>query len=284
MQLLSGPVRSTRWLGAAFAAACLLAGLGGCVHEGPPLPKTPRGASADGGDIATASDQTQADRLAATRLSLASAYFFDRKQPRDALDEVKLALAARPNYPDAYDLRGLIYAQLNDPAIAEQSFQRARELAPHEGGWMHDYAWFLCGQKRYPEADAEFTRAMAEPGYTGQARTLLAQGVCEARAGHMADAERTLLKAYEQDPANPVTAYNLADVLYVNGQYDRARFYIRRINSKDELVSAQSLWLAARIEHKSGQADQVRELGAQLHKRFPQSAEAAAFDRGRFDE
>jgi type IV pilus assembly protein PilF len=284
MHLLSGPVRSTRWLGAALTAACLLAGLGGCVHEGPPVPSGPRNASSDGKDIATASDQTQADRLAATRLSLASAYFFDRKQPTDALDEVKLALAARPNYPEAYDLRGLIYAQLGDAGIAEQSFQRARELAPHEAGWMHDYAWFLCGQKRYAEADAEFSRALAEPTYTNHARTLLAQGVCEARAGRMADAERTLLKAYEQDPANPTTAYNLAEVLYRNGQYDRARFYIRRVNSKDELVSAQSLWLGARIEHKSGQPDQVRDLGAQLHKRFPQSPEAAAFDRGRFDD
>ena len=37
---------------------------------------------------------------------------------------------------------------------------------------MHDYAWFLCGQKRYPEADAEFTRAMAEPGYIQPSKAL----------------------------------------------------------------------------------------------------------------
>jgi type IV pilus assembly protein PilF len=288
MHILSGPVRSTRWWGAALAAACLLGGLGGlggCVHQGPPVP-SPAGARAGSGDnrdIATASDQTQADRVSATRMDLAAAYF-GRGQATDALDQVKLALVAKPDNPAAYSLRGLIYASLGDLATAEQSFRRASELAPHDADLMHNYGWFLCQQKRYPEADAQFARAMAEPAYRAQSRTLLAQGVCQASAGRMPDAERTLSRAYELDPANPAAAYNLAEVLYRGGQYDRALFYIRRVNSKDDLVTAQSLWLSARVQHKLGREDQVREVGVQLHARFAQSQETLLFDNGRFDE
>ena len=260
-----------------------LAGLSGCVHEGAPVPPAGPRNSSDGKDLATASDQTNADRLAKTRMDLAAAYFA-RGQATDALDEVKLALVARPDNPDGYALRGLIYASLGNATTADESFRKAMELAPHDGNVMHNYAWFLCQQQRFPEADAEFAVALAEPSYKSPDRTQLARGVCQARAGRWSDAEHTLSKAYELDPANPVTAVNLSRVLYKNGQYDRARFYIRRVNTKDEFVSAQTLWLAAQIEHKLNADDQVQDMGAQLHKRFPTAPETSLFDKGRFDE
>ena len=74
--------------------------------------------------------------------------------------------------------------------------------------------------------------------------------------------------------------YNLSEVLYRNGQFERARFYIRRVNSRPELASAQTLWLAARIEHKLGQEEQVKAMGAQLRDRFPDVAGSVAVRKG----
>jgi hypothetical protein len=51
--------------------------------------------------------------------------------------------------------------------------------------------------------------------------------VCQARAGLWAQAERTLSRSFELDPANPVTAFNLAEVLLRRGELERARFYVR---------------------------------------------------------
>ena len=257
-----------------------MVGLAGCVTTGGPTIRPHRG---DDKDLATASDQTDSDRLANTRMELAGGYFA-RGQSNDALDEVKQAIAARPDVPSAYTLRGLIYAALGETGKADESFHRALQLAPHDGDTMHNYGWYLCQQKRYAEADAQFSQALAEPAYHASSRTLLAQGVCQARAGKMAEAERTLSHAYEIDPANPTIAVNLTEVLYRNGQYERARFYIRRVNTKDELVSAQTLWLAAQIERKLGQEEQVQAMGAQLRNRFPQSPEALLFEKGKFDE
>jgi type IV pilus assembly protein PilF len=112
----------------------------------------------------------------------------------------------------------------------------------------------------------------------------LAQGVCQARNNRWADAERTLAKAYELDPANPATAVNLAEVLYRQAEYERARFYIRRVNAVEDLSNAQTLWLAIRIEKRLGQEAQVKTLSGQLRNRFPEAPETLLFERGRFDE
>jgi type IV pilus assembly protein PilF len=168
--------------------------------------------------------------------------------------------------------------------LAEESFRRALQLNPRDANAMHNFGYVLCQQKRYPEADAQFAQALAVPQYPGAPRTLMARGVCLAFAGRLAESEASLTRAYELDPSNPVTATNLAEVLYRRGEYERARFYIRRVNALPEVSNAQTLWLAARVENKLDNWQGTAEFGRTLRNRFPDSREAAAFSRGAFDE
>jgi type IV pilus assembly protein PilF len=125
---------------------------------------------------------------------------------------------------------------------------------------------------------------LEQPQYRDQVRSLLARGVCQARAGKWEQAQQTLSRSYELDPTNPVTAFNLSEVLLQRGELERARFYVSRINAQRDLSSAQTLWLAARIERRMGNVDALQDFGRQLRDRFPQSAEALRFERGRFDD
>ena len=234
-------------------------------------------------DRVTASDESDASKRARVRLDLASAYF-GRGQTTVALDEVKLSIAADPTVAAAFNLRGLIYASLGDEKLAEESFRRALQLNSRDADSMQNFAWYLCQQKRYTEANSLFEQALAVPQYRDSLRTQLAKGVCLARAGQWAQAEQALQRAYELDPSNPSTTMNLAEVLYRRGEADRARFYIRRVNSVPEVVNAQTLWLAARIEKKLGNAQGVADAGEQLRNRFPQSLEAKAYERSEFDD
>lgn len=242
---------------------------------------TPPGS--DEREVRTESDQSSAERRARVRLELASAYF-SRGQPNVALDEIKAALAAMPDLHEAFNLRALVYAGMGETVLAEQSFQRALQLSPRDGDTLHNHAWFLCQQRRFDVADNQFAAALAAPQYTEQPRTLLARGVCLARNGRWADAERSIARSFELDPANPATAFALAEVLYQRGEYERARFYVRRINSQPEQSNAQSLWLAARVERRIGNMAGVEELGRQLRERFPDSPEATRLQMGRFDD
>jgi type IV pilus assembly protein PilF len=258
-------------------AVVAVALLSGCAQT---ADGSPSGASPD---RPTASDETQDGRRARVRLQLASAYY-GRGQLTTALDEVKLAIQADPTIAAAFNLRGLIYAGLGDDQLAEESFRRALQMDGRDADAMHNFGWYLCQRKRFDEANALFLRALAIPQYRDLPRTLLAQGVCQARAGQLQAAEATLLRAYEIDAGNPAAAVNLSEVLYQRGEYERARFFVRRVNAQPDVSSAQTLWLAARIEKKLGNAQGVQALGNQLRDRFPQSTEALAFERGKFHE
>lgn len=259
---------------AAAAGLLALALLAGCASpppaEAPPAQRKPP-------------TESDVQRRAEVRLELAALYF-SRGQALPALDELRQALALRPEWPEALGLQALIQAAQGDLAAAEASFRRALTLAPTDGDLLHNHGWFLCQQRRYAEALQQFEKAVANPRYRDVPRTLLAQGVCLAREQRWAEAERALARSYEQDPANPATAFNLAEVLLRRGELERARFYVRRIHQQPEQVTAQSLWLAARIERRLGNADGVQEYARQLRERFGQSPEALQLERGRFDD
>ena len=50
------------------------------------------------------------------------------------------------------------------------------------------------------------------------------------------------------------------------------------------MANAESLWLGIKVERRMNDRDAMRQLGEQLRKRFPQSSERAAYDKGTFDE
>lgn len=233
-------------------------------------------------DLVTDSDETSARKRARIRVELALGYL-EQGKTTIALDEVKLALVADPDFADAYSLRGLIYMRLNELTLAQDSFLKALAVQPRDPNILHNLGWLRCQQARYPEALADFSVALANPNYGERAKTYMAQGLCQIRAGLRRDAEQSLLKSYEYDAANPVTGYNLANLLFQNADFARAQFYIRRLNNS-QWSNAESLWLGIKVEQQMADRVAMMQLATQLEKRFPQSKEASAYRRGAFDE
>jgi len=264
-------------LPAALFAASLTLWIGGCaVH-----PQAP--SSADGkADLVTDSDESLERKRARIRVELALGYF-EQGKTTIALDEIKQAIATDPTFSDAFSLRGLIYMRLNDYAIAEDSFNRALALKPRDSDVLHNLGWLKCQMAQYAQSVAFFEQALASPLYTGRGKTYMAVGLCQARAGNLSQAEAALMKSYEYDAGNPVTGYNLASLLYQKKDDTRARFYIRRINNT-QLANAETLWLGIKIEKRLSDQAAMAQLGSQLIKRFPESSQAAAYQRGAFDE
>jgi len=257
------------------AAAVLLAA---CATKDAGVPSTAGNAAG----IVTDSDEGNARKRARLRIELAVGYF-EQGQPTVALDEIKQALAADPNFADAYNLRGLVYMRLDDAGLAEDSFRRAIALNPRDPNTLHNYGWLLCQQNRFGDAQQQFSAALAISNYGDRAKTLMTQGVCQLRGGQRAEAERSLTQAYELDAGNPVIGYNLASLLAQREEWSRAQFYIRRINN-GPAASAETLWLGIKIERRLNNRDAVTQLAGQLQRRFPQSREAVAYERGNFND
>ncbi len=232
-------------------------------------------------DLRTASDQSEADRLAQVRLELASGYF-SLGQASTALDEVKRALAIKPDSTQALNLRGLIYGQLGQPALAEESFRRALKLAPRDPEPMHNYAWFLCQQGRWQEADAWFGAAIDRTAAQDSARGWRARGVCLGNAQRLEAALEALVRADELEPAHPVTTYHLASIWLALGQAERARATFEPFLQRVRTPSETELWLAVRLAHRVGD-DQGRQRWADLlRSRYPGSVFAIRMDRGMY--
>lgn len=266
------------WTGLLGLLALLL-GLGGC---GAPRAGNASLADTHHQDIVTDSDEPEVRRRARLRLELAATYF-EQGQTTVALDELKQALALDPNFADAYNLRGLVYMRLNDARMSEDSFRRAMALNARDGNVLHNYGWMLCQQKRYGEAAQVLEQAVGMPQYRDKAKSLMALGLCQDRAGQKPEAEKSLLRSYELDPDNPVVAYNLSSLSLGRGDLVRAQFYVRQINNSD-FANAESLWLGIKVERRLGNDTAVALLGDQLRKRYPQSREVQSLQRGAYDE
>lgn len=262
------------WVSVCWSAVLLA----GCANQA----GMPHASSGIQNDFVTESDEPAERRRARLRVELAGGYF-EQGQTKVALDEIKQALSIDPNYVEAYNMRGLIYMRLNDVPRAEDSFRRALNLNARDANVAHNYGWLLCQQARYDESFRFFAQAVANPTYTGKAKTLMALGVCQVNAGQTAEAEQSLMRSYELDASNPVTGYNLAKLLYARGDLTRAQFYIRRINNS-ELANAETLWLGIKAERKLQNQEAMLQLAQQLKNRFPQSTQTAAYDKGLFNE
>jgi len=267
-------LRHALWLGLLAAGLTILSG---CASN-----QEKANQASSRADLVTESDEPDVRRRARIRLELAVGYF-EQGQTNIALDELKQSIATDPTWSEAYNLRGLIYMRLNELRLAEDSFQRALQFNPREGNYLHNYGWLTCQQGRYPESTQLFTQALANPAYLERAKTWMAQGLCQVKAGLRVDGEASLVRSYELDARNPITGYNLALLLFQRGDFAKSQFYVRRINNSD-LANAESLWLGIRVERRMNNSEAMQQLVGQLRKRFPQSPEAGALDRGAFDE
>lgn len=254
---------------------CLLLLSAGCAQRGTV-------ATAPTAEPITDSDEPEARKRARIRIELAAGYFGEG-QNTVALDEIKLALLADPTYAPAYVLRGLVYMGMNNDPLAEESFQRAMQLNPRDPDALHNYGWYACQRGRYAQSTELFQRALASPVYGGQARSLLAMGICQIRAGQLVEAEASLARSYELDPANPIVAYNLASLQFRRGEDSKAQFTIRRLNNTN-LANAETLWLGIKVERRLRNREAMAQLAQQLGRRYPDSAQWARFQRGEFDE
>lgn len=233
-------------------------------------------------DIKTASDQTAASRRAAIRLQLATQYLEARQYPV-ALDEVKQAIAIDPQSVDAYHVRALIYMGMNENALADDSFRTALSMRGNDVDVLNNYGWFLCSTNRYAEGRATLQRAVQVPSANGPVKPLTNLGACELRNGDFVAAEKNLQTAFGYDRSDPSVNTNLALLNYRRGNFSQAQEYAGRVNNS-RFVSAQSLWLGARIARRQGDTATQNALLSQLRTRFPDSRELTAYERGAWDE
>ncbi|CAN7193758.1 type IV pilus biogenesis/stability protein PilW [Pseudoduganella sp. LjRoot289] len=275
----------------ALAHRCLLRlaalGLAGLLCGCASAPGAASGTPGQSGkaELATASDQTAAQKRAEIRMQLAIGYY-QQGQYAVALDEIKKALAAEPDLADAYGMRALTYMAMDERELAEDNFVRALKLAPHNPEVNNNYGSFLCRHGRVAESFKYFDAALAVRSYQSPADAYNNAGSCALKQKNYDTAEKYLLPALKIAPDVPATSANLARIYYERRDYVRAGFFITRLSklAKIDSLSADVLWLAIRVQHKLGDTGAESAWVTQLRRHHSGSPEYAAYQRGAFDE
>ena len=250
--------------------AALLA-LGGCVSEQAPSVET-------GTIVGEVGDPRNRARV---HTDLAAAYF-QRGNMAIALEELRIATAADSSYPPARSMLGLVYMELKENQLAETSFERALRLSPNDPDINHNYGWFMCNSAREKESIKYFAQAIRNPLYPAPWRSYSAAGVCSLKAGNVKDAEEFFQRALRLEPDDAPSLIKLGEIRYRQGQTGEARKLVLRYN-KLITPNAESLWLALRIERRSGERVAEQSYANQLRRRFPGSDEYRSLLRGQYD-
>ncbi len=256
--------------------ALVLPFLGACAASAPQAPSADSPAS--GPIIADVGEPRNRARI---HTELGSLYY-QRGNMGVALDELRNATAADASYAPAHSMLGLVYMDLRENRLAEDSFERALKLAPNDGNVNHNYGWFLCQTKREPDSIKYFMQAIRNPLYATPWRSYSAAGVCALRSNRLKEAEGFFERALRLEPDEPTALLQLGEIRYRQGRMDEAR---RLVSHHNKLIapSAESLWLALRIERRSGQRVAEQSYANQLRRRYPGSPEYQALQRGNFD-
>lgn len=253
--------------------AALLVLLAACAGT-PSAPEAPAGSALIG-------EAGEPRNRARAHTDLASAYY-QRGNMGVALEELRIAVASDSSYAPAHGLLGLVYLDLREEKLAAQSFERALGLAPNDAEINHNYGVFLCQTKREPESVKYFMQAIKNPLYAAPWRSYSAAGVCSLRTNNVKDAEQYFERALRLSPDEPLSLLNLGQIRYKQSKMDEARRLVSRYNKVSD-PSAESLWLALRIERKTGQRVAEQSYATQLRRRFPGSPEYQSLQRGQFD-
>ena len=255
-----------------IALAFLLFGaLSGCATDGPQTSSEP---------ISQASATGKRNR-AKVHTELASLYFQNGNMAV-ALEEVRIALSADSSYAPAYNVRGLVHMYLKENEAAEDSFKRALDLASGDPEINNNFGWFLCQTDREKEALGYFMAAVKNPLYSTPDKSYVNAGMCAMQSNDYKAAEDYLQKALRLGRNTAAAQIQLANLRYRMQKYDEARELLAALH-QEAVPSAESLWLALRVERKLG--DRIAESGFanQLRRNFPDAQETRDLKRGNFE-
>lgn len=261
-----------RRAGAVVMVACLT--LSGCASQ-PENESGLKTATPTTGDEST-------ERMRARVHTELAANYFGIGNVGVALEEVREALRADRNYGPAHNVAGLIYAQLKEDRLAEESFQRALSINPSDSDALHNYGMFLCQRKQEREGIRHFMMAVRNPLYAAPERSYVNAGVCARRAGDAAGAVEFFGLALKVRPDQPQALYQMADLSYARGDFGEAKGYLGRLTQVAP-ATAEILWLGVRVERRLGDRNSEASYALQLRNRFPNSREARALLAGQYE-
>ena len=235
-------------------SACFL--LAGCVSSttGPPVPEA---------------DDTDA---AAIHFQLGIQYF-GRGSYEIARDRLILSTEFDPSRAIVWSTLATTYEQLGNPRLAEEAHNKALKTGPRNFDVQNRYALFLCGQRRFDEAEKQFERSIGAATNDNPELMMTNAGVCLSQKPDNAKAEEYFRRALARRPNYGEALVQMALLKHQTGADLSARAFLQRYQSQFP-PSPGVLYLCVLIEDKLGDKKASTECSNALLREFPDSPES----------
>jgi type IV pilus assembly protein PilF len=222
----------------------------------------------------TVRPKKKADLVEAARLNTELGVDYMRRGEFDlALEKLQRALDQNPEYAPAHASIAIVYAQRGEAAQAERHYRRAMSLNPDDPAVRNNFGVFLCGQKKYGEAEELLLEAAADKRYRDRENAWLNAGVCARRMPNLEKAERYLREALKLRAELPEALAQLAWIALQNKEYLSSRAFLERYQQVGA-PTAETLWIGVQAELALGDKRAARRYAEKLRKDFPDSDES----------
>lgn len=256
----------TRFIVRSLVLIAIAGLLGGCPQQ------SVRDGEAKGGATGALGSPLVQRGPADIYIELSSAYLQENRLD-EAFKNAKKAVIVDPSSSNAQYMLALVHQRLGQTDDAATAYQRSVKLDPRNPVALNAYGSFLCNQKQYAEADAQFRAALNNPLYNTPWLAWHNAGSCAELSGNPGSAERDFRKALQINPRFGPSLLSMARISFDAGNYLSARAYLQRYAEVAD-HNAESLWLGVRTENQLGDKDQMASYRLKLRARFPDSDEA----------
>ena len=197
---------------------------------------------------------------------------------------IKLQKAVRLNSENAkaYSYLGVLYWRLEQSVPADKYFILSRKISPYNAAINHNYASFLCSEKRYKEATKMFSNVFRNPLYDRLSSAYQVSADCDFDTLEFSRAEKSYKKALKIDKTNALAMLGMAKIYYKRSNYKISNYYLERY-SKLRKHTSESLWLAVNLQRKLGDKNKLSSLILELKNIYPDSVHTLMFIEGKLD-
>ena len=210
--------------------------------------------------------ETELAARARAHTDLGAAYYQQHKL-EIALDEFARAAEIDPNYGQAYNGLGLVFAALGEDVKADANFKKAIQVQPNSSESHNNYGSFLCARKRYDESIPQFLEAVKNPLYATPNLAYANAGICSARKNDTKNAEIYLNKALQIEPLTHSAAQALAEIQFKRGEAGMAQKTLQ--NALISTPGPETLWLGIKIARVLGDKDAEASYALELRRQYP---------------
>jgi type IV pilus assembly protein PilF len=199
--------------------------------------------------------------------------YFGRGSYELARDRLLLSTEFDPSRAIVWSTLATTYEQLGNARLAEEAHNKALKTGPRNFDVQNRYALFLCGQRRYDDAEKQFERSIGAATNDYPELMMTNAGVCLSQKPDYPKAEEYFRRALERQPNYGEALLQMALLKHQMGADLSARAFLQRYQSLFP-PSSGVLYLCVLIEDKLGDEKASTECSNELLRDFPDSAES----------